>query len=193
MLIQTYIFNRHVLKKEPESLSLQGKQLTVFTVNGKLQVKIRILENSPLCTWQPPNTEIFFFFWWDGGYINKYNFLTLFNEMYQHLENLCSSGNQLFPKWWMRIIKSYIGKRCKFTAMVSHNTLQLTFKKLLLWSFGGLSKENIHIYLTGFSKYSFFSSYIPVWGWIFSIYVKQDNTLQKTEMQKPMRIEPSSL
>lgn len=140
-----------------------------------------------------PTLRFFFFFWWDGGYINKYNFLTLFNEMDQHLENLCSSGNQLFPKWWMRIIKSYIGKRCKFTAMVSHNTLQLTFKKLLLWSFGGLSKENIHIYLTGFSKYSFFSSYIPVWGWIFSIYVKQDNTLQKTEMQKPMRIEPSSL
>lgn len=35
-IIQTWVFDRHFLKKEPVSLSLQGEQLKVFVANDKI-------------------------------------------------------------------------------------------------------------------------------------------------------------
>lgn len=82
-----------------ESLSLLRK-LTVFINNDKnwsFQEKMRILETLYLLLllWQLPTLRLF---WWDQWwYYQMWLSLTLYNETYQHLEDLNNSTN--ISKW----------------------------------------------------------------------------------------------
>ena len=90
------------LEMNEMSLSLYGGQLTVFVSNDKnthFQPKIWILENLFLATVSLTASQSFKNFPMRFVVIfNKWDFLILYNEKSQHLENLHKLVNQYFPK-----------------------------------------------------------------------------------------------
>ena len=85
------------------SLSLQGKQLTVFVAHNKNRAIQQKLEFWKMCMCLceldsfPILNSFFFFFLWDWNDINECDLLILYYKMYQHLENLYNSVKQHFP------------------------------------------------------------------------------------------------
>ena len=82
--------------------------------------------------------------------MNKYGFLILYNEAYQHLEDLCKSANQYFLSHQYVMLEKHaclndpgtldkrpvrrthrvkVAEKGKFTPMVLDSTLHLTLKQ----------------------------------------------------------------
>ena len=94
-----------------------------------------------------------------GGKINKWDFVILFNEMYQHLEDPHNLVEQYFPNDQYMMLQNHRGVKHpfklqdgsidfilteyeEFTNITSDSTLQLTLKKLPMSNAGIVSKNN---------------------------------------------------
>lgn len=80
-----------------------------------------------------------------------------------------------------------VTEHTNFVYMISDSTLQLTFRKLTLASFGVASKKNIHHYLEMLIKHPSISNFISVLGYIIFLYINQTIYCNRLNAEAVMR------
>lgn len=93
------------------SLSLQGKQLTVFVADDKMQAFKQKLEfgKTCICHWEPDSFPIISDFSEEiGGEINKGNVSLLHNETCPHLEELQTHRTNIFQIYKSMMVHNYV-------------------------------------------------------------------------------------